>query len=82
MSISMNSTGTAHFDPRPAVVKFLEKKDRRNKFPAELYKEKVFQWLKLACTTGLVNLQVFRVEYYFVPNYTRNGNLSRTETVD
>jgi len=33
----MNSTGTAHFDPRTAVVKFLEKKDRRNKFPAELY---------------------------------------------
>jgi len=34
--------GTAHFDPRPAVVKFLEKKDRRNKFPAELYKDRQF----------------------------------------
>ena len=30
------------FDPRPAVVKFLEKKDRRNKFPAELYKNRQF----------------------------------------
>jgi len=42
MSISMNSTGTAHFDPRPAVVKFLEKKDRRNKFLTELYKYRQF----------------------------------------
>ena len=42
MSISMNSTGTAHFDPQPAVVKFLEKKDHRNKFPAELYKDRQF----------------------------------------
>ena len=38
----MNGTGIAHFDSRPAVVKFLEKKDRRNKFPAELYKDRQF----------------------------------------
>lgn len=37
--ISINCKGTAHFDPRPAVVKFLTKKDRRFR-PAdiELYK--------------------------------------------
>ena len=88
MSISTNSTGTAHFDPRTAVVKFLEKKDRRNKFPAELYKNRQFVKKSFSVTdislftTSLVNLQVFQVKYSFVPNYTRNGNLSRTETVD
>ena len=37
--ISLNSNGTAHFDPRPAVVRFLNKKDRRFR-PAdfEVYK--------------------------------------------
>jgi len=39
MCIEMNSTGMANFDPRPAVAKFLQKKDRRNKLPTELYKE-------------------------------------------
>lgn len=39
MVISINSKGTAHFDPRPAVIKFLTKKERRFR-PAdfELYK--------------------------------------------
>ena len=36
MCIAMNSTETADFDPMPAVAKFLQKKDRRNKFPTEL----------------------------------------------
>lgn len=38
--ISINSSGTAHFDPRPAVVKFLTKKERRFR-PADfsLYRE-------------------------------------------
>lgn len=37
--VSINSIGTAHFDPRPAVVRFLTKKDRRFR-PAdfEVYK--------------------------------------------
>lgn len=27
--ISVNSKGTAHFDPRPAIIRFLTKKERR-----------------------------------------------------
>jgi len=42
MCIAMNSNGTANFDPKPAVAKFLQKKDRRNKFPTELYKDRQF----------------------------------------
>lgn len=29
LTISMNGVGTAHYDPRPAVIKFLQAKDRR-----------------------------------------------------
>lgn len=29
LTIAMNGVGTAHYDPRPAVIKFLEAKDRR-----------------------------------------------------
>lgn len=39
MYIALNGAGTALFDPRPAVIKFLELKDRREKLPdGELYK--------------------------------------------
>jgi len=31
MCIALNSTGTANFDPSPAVAKFLTLTDRRNK---------------------------------------------------
>ena len=38
MYIALNGTGTAHYDPRPAVAKFLESKERRRKLPdKELY---------------------------------------------
>jgi len=33
MIITFNSSGTAHFDPHPAVAKFLTTKDRRYKLP-------------------------------------------------
>lgn len=43
MYISLNSPGTAHFDPRPAVARYLQMKDRRVKNPdPELYKKKKF----------------------------------------
>ena len=29
LTISLNGVGTANYDPRPAVIKFLESKDRR-----------------------------------------------------
>lgn len=35
LNISLNCVGTAHFDPRPAVIAFLEKKDRRFR-PADI----------------------------------------------
>jgi hypothetical protein len=41
--IAINGTGTAHYDPRPAVALFLKKKDRRNRVPDEqLYKHHDF----------------------------------------
>ena len=43
MYIALNSSGTAHFDPRPAVAKFLINKDRRNSAPdCELYQNRDF----------------------------------------
>jgi len=33
--IALNSSGTAHFDPRPSVARFLQKKQRRYKLPDE-----------------------------------------------
>jgi hypothetical protein len=43
MYISLNSGGTAHFDPRPAVAKFLMKKERRVSAPdKELYQSRDF----------------------------------------
>lgn len=43
MFIALNGIGTAHFDPRPAVAKFLEKKERRRKLPdQQLYQEQEF----------------------------------------
>lgn len=47
--IALNSSGTAHFDPRPSVARFLEKKQRRYKLPDEqsykdhLYVKKFFE---------------------------------------
>ena len=43
LHISLNGKGTALYDPRPAVFKFMTKKDRRNTAPdRELYKERKF----------------------------------------
>lgn len=43
MYIALNGVGTAFFDPRPAVAKFLEKKERRRKLPdQELYQDHEF----------------------------------------
>lgn len=43
MYIALNGIGTAYFDPRPAVAKFLEKKERRRKLPdVELYQDQEF----------------------------------------
>ena len=41
--IAMNGAGTAHYDPRPAVARFLNKKERRNGAPdVQLYKDQNF----------------------------------------
>jgi len=41
--VSLNGVGTAHFDPRPAVAEFLQKKDRRFREPTfEIYKTRDF----------------------------------------
>ena len=43
MAIALNSTGTAHFDPRPSVARFIQKKARRYTVPdEELYRERDF----------------------------------------
>jgi len=42
MYISLNSGGTAHFDPRPAVAKFLMKKHRVSAPDKELYQSRDF----------------------------------------
>ena len=43
MHIALNGTGTAHFDPRPAVARFLMKKERRYSIPdKELYQHHFF----------------------------------------
>lgn len=43
MRIALNGIGTANFDPRPSVAKFLEKKERRRKLPdSELYRDQEF----------------------------------------
>ena len=43
MHVSLNGTGTAYFDPRPAVYEVLKSKDRRNKEPtAEIYRERIY----------------------------------------
>ena len=55
MCIAMNSTGTANFDPRPAVAKFLQKKDRRNKFPTELQTTRIDNLSKSFLVTKLYN---------------------------
>lgn len=41
MCIALNGTGTAFYDPRPAVAKFSESKERRRKLPdEEIYKDR------------------------------------------
>ena len=41
--IALNGVGTALFDPRPAVAKFLEVKERRRKLPdEEIYQNQKF----------------------------------------
>jgi len=41
--IALNGIGTALFDPKPAVAKFLESKERRRKLPEpDLYKNQEF----------------------------------------
>lgn len=43
MYIALNGTGTAYFDPRPAVARFLQQKERRMRNPDnDLYKSKSF----------------------------------------
>lgn len=43
MCIALNGIGTAFFDPRPSVAKFLEKKERRRKLPdSDLYQDQEF----------------------------------------
>ena len=43
MAIALNSCGTAYFDPRPSVARFLEKKNRRMRLPdKELYRNRDF----------------------------------------
>lgn len=43
MIIALNGKGTAHYDPRPAVIEFLERKERRQKLPDnELYKDQEY----------------------------------------
>jgi hypothetical protein len=43
MYIALNSRGTAHFDPRSAVAKFLMKKERRVSAPyKELFQNRDF----------------------------------------
>lgn len=43
MTISLNGRGTAEYDPRPAVAKFLKKKERRHKQPdIDTYKRQPF----------------------------------------
>jgi hypothetical protein len=43
LCIAMNSSGTAHFDPRPCVAKFITIKDRRQRLPdKELYTQREF----------------------------------------
>ena len=43
MHISLNGRGTAFFDPRPAVLEFLKRKERRNRQPSnELYQNRDF----------------------------------------
>lgn len=43
MYIAFNGIGTVYYDPRPAVAKFLESKERRRKLPnPELYKSQEF----------------------------------------
>ena len=41
--ISVNGAGTASYDPRPAVVAFLQKKDRRYREPqTDVYQQRDF----------------------------------------
>lgn len=41
MCIALNGTGTAFYDPRPAIAKFVEAKNRRRKLPdEEAYRDK------------------------------------------
>ena len=43
MYIAINSPGTAHFDPRPAVARYLREKERRIRLPdSELYQNEFF----------------------------------------
>ena len=43
MYIALNGTGTALYDPRSAVAKFLESKERRRKLPdQDLYRNQEF----------------------------------------
>jgi len=43
LQIALNATGTAQFDPRPAVAEFLKYKDRRYREPnTELYARREF----------------------------------------
>jgi len=43
LNIALNGTGTAHYDPRPAIVDFLTKKERRKREPdCDLYCEREY----------------------------------------
>ena len=43
LNIALNGCGTAYFNPRPSVIKFLQIKNRRERKPeAELYKERFY----------------------------------------
>ena len=41
--VSLNGVGTANYDPRPAVIEFLKKKERCNREPViDVYKDRDF----------------------------------------
>ena len=53
MHISLNGTGTAYYNPRPAVFEFLKENERRNANPDEqLYKERDFAKQFFSMQTG------------------------------
>jgi hypothetical protein len=60
LNIALNGCGTAYFNPRPSVIKFLQIKNRRERKPeAELYKERFYMksfFCKKQCYLNLVVL--------------------------